>query len=551
MQNHQACFNGQALRNPLAGLKHSVVLADPSLGDSIIIGCSDGFFELSGFSRMEVIGQPCCFMTEGCFNQPSLMQAMTSAIANGDEFLGVMVSRRKTGEQFSNLLHLFSVAVGGKRYILQLQADVTNAAVNLADPTQVSHLRQVAVAILSADVDTWVLQQLAEFYRLRLRKPLDMNQLLLNQVGPQELPTTPPAACSLLMPQTPPAATAAQFMPPPLPTQQLYQSKEVPSNMMQMPMAPNRQTDRVEWPVAAAPPLPKESMYPYGGQPQKSQWHAALKKQDNDFTPSAGGSMGSEGGDDDRRQQVEGAPSIGSAGHPEKCTECQFHFFSSSGCRMGEDCRFCHLFHPRKCQRKNRKILKRLESNMKVEEEVLAPPASSICFPGTEKGTVDVKTFRYLKEVFPTKQGGRPPRATFQVGSKLRLIPTVEFEDPRGQAILPSVTFAINPPLPEGIVLNENTGVISGAAIQASPRDLYTVTMCAEAETLSGISIGSVPLAKCCMSIRILTPKAAELNNDDDQTELPLARVAEKTIDAPLRPEIMPHMMANDRQAGG
>jgi len=557
MQNcPQPCFN-KAAANPLAGLKHSVLLADPCLGDSIIIGCSDGFEELSGFTRMELLGQPCRFMIEGCFNQPSLMEAMNSAIATGDEFLGVTVSKRKSGEQFSNLLHMFSILCGGKRYLLLVQADVSNTALNLADPAHVSHLRQVAVSILSADVDTWVVQQLAEFYRLRLRKPVDMSQLLSPQMQQQELPATSPDSM-LMMHQVPPSPAAAQFVPP----QQQF-SKEIPNNMMQMPPMPNLQGFRNELQApAAAPcsagPAQQAQLRGYG---TNEQWHVALQPQDNQQLPTYPGRPVQSGFlehdvDVDQRfemgpdEEEEGIPSLGSSAHPDKCTECQFHFFSASGCRMGADCRFCHLFHPRKCQRKNRKILKRLQVNGREEQSPL-PDASSFVFIGAEQGTVKIKTFRYLKEVFPTSQGGRPPRATFQIGAKLRLIPTLEFEDARAQAILPGVSFSINPALPAGVMLNEHTGVISGTAHQASPRDLYTVTMSAEAETLHGASMGPLPVAKCCMSIRIVQPRASTSVDSEEENTTEQFLPIEKKFEVPLVPDVMPMMTAHDRQAGG
>jgi len=52
--------------------------------------------------------------------------------------------------------------------------------------------------------------------------------------------------------------------------------------------------------------------------------------------------------------------SIGSAGHPDRCRECQFFLFSLMGCKKGEDCQYCHEFHPRVKERKNYKLRRRL-----------------------------------------------------------------------------------------------------------------------------------------------------------------------------------------------
>jgi hypothetical protein len=62
--------------------------------------------------------------------------------------------------------------------------------------------------------------------------------------------------------------------------------------------------------------------------------------------------------------------SVGSAGHPSSCCECQFFFFSLTGCKKGQDCKFCHEFHPRAKEKKNRKLHRRLvEAGQRIEME--------------------------------------------------------------------------------------------------------------------------------------------------------------------------------------
>lgn len=55
--------------------------------------------------------------------------------------------------------------------------------------------------------------------------------------------------------------------------------------------------------------------------------------------------------------------SRGMIGHPTSCTECQFYFFSPDGCRSGADCLFCHAIHPRKNAKKNRRHMRRLNGS--------------------------------------------------------------------------------------------------------------------------------------------------------------------------------------------
>eukprot|EP00435_Cladocopium_sp_Y103_P028737 s2146_g7.t1 len=89
------------------------------------------------------------------------------------------MNRKKSGRLFSNLLHTFSVVVRGRRYVLQLQADVS--------AVRVSRLRQVAVTILSSDLDAWVFQQHADFCR-RYLQPSQMSHQVYGVYGHQEMP---------------------------------------------------------------------------------------------------------------------------------------------------------------------------------------------------------------------------------------------------------------------------------------------------------------------------------------------------------------------------
>ncbi|CAE7486880.1 unnamed protein product [Symbiodinium natans] len=59
---------------------------------------------------------------------------------------------------------------------------------------------------------------------------------------------------------------------------------------------------------------------------------------------------------------VQPMKSAGSVGHPDTCKECTFFFFSAAGCRNGAGCSFCHEFHPRKNNKKNRRIMRTLQT---------------------------------------------------------------------------------------------------------------------------------------------------------------------------------------------
>mmetsp|Transcript_1001 Transcript_1001/g.1680 ORF Transcript_1001/g.1680 Transcript_1001/m.1680 type:complete len:515 (-) Transcript_1001:168-1712(-) len=514
MQANPQFWQSQALLppNPILGLNHFVVLVDPSVGNRIIVGCSDGFEELCGYTRNEVLGQPCTFMMEGCQNDDSLVRAMNTAMLSGDEFLGVLMNRKKSGRLFSNLLHIFSVVVRGRRYVLQVQADVSAVSVNLSDNAQVSRLRQVAVAILSSDLDAWVFQQHADFCSRYLQPSAPMS---MHQVYAQEMPI-PPARTELPIPNIRMGLDASLMAQEP-------KLQDIPASppRAEIPLVPDRQPFR--WADAASDSKPP---------PEFFDTPTSMGQQDLDggyleeaFLPAQTASKGP-------------APSTGSANHPNGCTECQFHFFSTAGCRMGADCRFCHLLHPRKCEKKNRKLLRRMEENSKQHENSAVVPGGATIL-GAEEG-VNVITFRYLKETNPRASGGRPPRVTFPIGAKLKLVPTIEFDRPEvGQAVLANAVFGITPDLPAGLAMNPATGIIVGVASEASPRDLYSIILGAPATSASGESLGLVPLAKCGMSIRISFPKPPKERDDPCATQVGI-----------LPPEV-PTMTAYDRQAGG
>lgn len=62
---------GEDTESSLQGLTFSFSIADPSLDDCPLIGCSAGFSELTGFEVDDIVGHNCRFLVEGV---PSQMQ---------------------------------------------------------------------------------------------------------------------------------------------------------------------------------------------------------------------------------------------------------------------------------------------------------------------------------------------------------------------------------------------------------------------------------------------------------------------------------------------
>ncbi|CAK9050671.1 unnamed protein product, partial [Durusdinium trenchii] len=291
-----------------------VLLADPNVVGNILIGCTDNFEQISGWSRQEVLGMPCDFLLEGCGNLVSQIQALKSSMLQADEFIGVLMARRKSGLLFSNLTHMFSIIVGGRRYLLLIQADVSDIAIDLSQPMQVLAVRQIAVSILRSDIDAWVLQQYASFYQSPTPQPQlpQMQQAYAQEIRGDGIASKMELDRSLLTPQQP---CLKELAPDPA---------EIP----QIPLvaSPGRNSLRwADWQEQV--PMPEFYDTP-----------TSLGQQDTDLIipeyPEAlpvGRQL---------EASTEPCPSLGSVNHPHGCTECQFHFFSRAGCRMGADCRF-------------------------------------------------------------------------------------------------------------------------------------------------------------------------------------------------------------------
>mmetsp|Transcript_138153 Transcript_138153/g.441451 ORF Transcript_138153/g.441451 Transcript_138153/m.441451 type:complete len:542 (+) Transcript_138153:90-1715(+) len=82
----------------------SVSVADPLSLDSDLIAVSEGFVAMTGYSRDEVIGENCRFLSEGCPSSPGLRASLKAAADTGSPFVGVLMNRKRDGTPFLNLL---------------------------------------------------------------------------------------------------------------------------------------------------------------------------------------------------------------------------------------------------------------------------------------------------------------------------------------------------------------------------------------------------------------------------------------------------------------
>jgi len=211
--------------------------------------------------------------------------------------------------------------------------------------------------------------------------------------------------------------------------------------------------------------------------------------------------------------------SKGSAKHPETCKECAFYFFSAGGCIKGADCLFCHEFHPRKNAKKNRRIMRALqtckshddgkEGQAKLQEktEVKAEESKGVAVEAQQQ--LSVGGDGMLRVTYSSEEDSEadsaPVALTLIAGVRTCLRPKVIYASPEGQRCLePTLAFVVQPALPSGLTLDATTGIISGTPENISSKaGVHIVTVKVPAQGYGGIALGHVPLTSCELFVTV------------------------------------------------
>nr|AML76811.1 putative LOV domain-containing protein [Kalanchoe crenata] len=108
----------------LGRIKQSFVLTDPNLPDMPIVYASDAFLTLTGYSRQEVLGQNCRFLSGVDTDSSTLFQIKVSIQAEQACTVRIL-NYRKDGSSFWNLLHISPVrnATGKIAYFVGVQTE--------------------------------------------------------------------------------------------------------------------------------------------------------------------------------------------------------------------------------------------------------------------------------------------------------------------------------------------------------------------------------------------------------------------------------------------
>jgi PAS domain S-box-containing protein len=83
--------------------QHSFIITDPSLADNPIVFASDGFLELTGYERDQVLGRNCRFL-QGTDTSQESVEEVRNAVKNGVDVSVTMINYTADGTPFWNKL---------------------------------------------------------------------------------------------------------------------------------------------------------------------------------------------------------------------------------------------------------------------------------------------------------------------------------------------------------------------------------------------------------------------------------------------------------------
>lgn len=352
----------------------SIVLANPELPDCPIIGVSDGFRKLTGYTRSEALGQNCRFLNYGCHMKADTRHSLRIAVRTGKTYVCVLTNRRRFGDKFENLFHMSSIRIGHKSYLVGVQADVTNSDMDLSNSSHIAELNMVVDRIFSENVNAWVSFQDNRFTMSRIGRPLPYTQVMLKQT--YEAAQYQEACSQFVSLEGDLHQSVGQICTKNTFLEALEEndSREALCLLRKVSSEPILRSQRTflgdeDELLGRVPELQQYQQQQYQNFLQVNRAHEPSEDGSNDSNQQYPSNKEEQLRQQLLQQEQKLQPklaqpeqtmsmsdkSIGSMFHPDQCTPCSFFCYSLRGCNRGSQCEYCHEDHPRKARRRGRK----------------------------------------------------------------------------------------------------------------------------------------------------------------------------------------------------
>jgi len=483
----------------------SVTLANPELPDCPIVDVSRGFEQLTGYRRSEIVGRNCRWLNKGCPMCPESRVKLREASRQQKKFVGILTNRRKNGEVFQNLLVMSPLRIGNQFYLLAIQADVTNADVDLTGEQDRMHeeLNEIVDAIFASIVNAWVAMH-SHLDMLPLTRPVPYVEHQLRVLYQPEVYEQAKQQFVVLAPAEAPNSTRLSYVNTFL---QVVDSTDEAGNKSSSGLfrrsysepSLNDESSRIGGSKRLPEEVLRESLrYLEAGQ---GPGPVARPRQVKDVEGRV-------------RLAEEPLASEGSGLHPNGCTPCSFFCYSLAGCNKGSDCSFCHNTHPRRPRRrgKGKKNLAEAEfEDSAIQKSHREQTSANVGFRQAEAAPTPPALLPLLSALevlaplpdFSLDLLARArdhamgasamldadmddflPRADMSQAapassSRLRYSEScIVLELKQCKQVVPFIgrasgplVFSVDPPFPSGLSVHRTSGVISGVALQLTRPD--------------------------------------------------------------------------------
>lgn len=116
-----------SISDMIAGSAVAAVISNPRLPDNPIVECNEAFVALTGYSRDEIVGRNCRFLT-GADTEPWLRDALRAGIREQRPVMVEILNYRKNGTRFRNAVLVAPIfdAAGELEYFLGSQMEIAD-----------------------------------------------------------------------------------------------------------------------------------------------------------------------------------------------------------------------------------------------------------------------------------------------------------------------------------------------------------------------------------------------------------------------------------------